>query len=165
VILIGDRVQYSLCDEEHMNLFYDTFVGIGNIKQWLDDEIRRIKYDPREYLSEVKIEKIETLPVTDALEELHMMFDTEKQSWRELILQEIERITNLQVVSTYDQSEDSISIWKDAADLIEEETKKYLIEVFQIACSYSDKRGSDIITELDFHKAAGELNSVAIGDK
>jgi len=166
VILIGDRVQYSLCDEEDKNLFYDTNVEMKDIQHWLDEEVKRINYDPREYLFEVKIDKRGSLPLTDALEELDTMSDIEARSWRELILQEIERITNKQVGTTYEQSDDSISIGKKAADGLEEATKNYLIEVFQVASSYSDKRGSDIITELDFHKAAEELNnSIAIEDK
>jgi len=65
---------------------------------------------------------------------------------------------NMQLVSTYDQNVDTISIWKDAAELLETETQNFLIDVFQIAGTYSDKRGSDIINELDFRKAAEELS-------
>jgi hypothetical protein len=164
VLLIGEKIQYSIADEESTSLFYDTNVGMGSIKTWLDEEIKRIEYDPREYLYEVKLEKIQSLSINDALEEMGLISDKDKLLWRELILQEIERVSNMQLVSTYDQSVDTISIWKDAAELLEKETQNFLVDVFQIAGSYSDKRGSDVINELDFRKAAEEL-SLVVGEK
>jgi len=160
VLLIGEKVQYSICDDEATNLFYDTNVGMGNIKQWLTEEVERIVYDPREYLFEVKLETISSLPTKDAFEELNLLSDEDKKQWRELILQEIERVSNMEVVSTYNQTEDTISIWKDAAELLELETQNFLVEVFQIAGIYSDKRGSEVINELDFHRAAEELSLI-----
>jgi len=164
VILIGDRVQYSIMDDETTNLFYDTNVGMGNIKEWLKEEIERILFDPREYLFEVKLEAIPSLSVQDAFEELKLISDEDKLRWRELILQEIERVSNMPVVSTYDQTGDTISIWKEAAEILESETQNFLVDVFQIAGTYSDKRGSDVINELDFHRAAEEL-SLNINEK
>jgi len=158
VLLIGEKIQYSIADEESSNLFYDTDVGMGSIKTWLDEEVKRIEYDPREYLYEVKREKISSLSINDAFEDMNLIYDKDKLLWRELILQEIERVSNMQLVSTYDQNVDTISIWKDAAELLETETQNFLIDVFQIAGTYSDKRGSDIINELDFRKAAEELS-------
>jgi len=153
-LIIGDKLIYTVADSK---LHFDKSVKIGRITHWLKEEVKRIGYDPREYLFEVKPEVLPTLPVMDAYLELGQLKDQEKISWRDLILQEIERIANKPVKSIYNPSEDMISVWKEAAEALETASQEFLIDVLKLANSYADKRGSDTVTELDLHKAAEEF--------